>query len=424
MFEPTSYFAFTSWDRFVQVYEAPIRCAFRSLPFVEPDWVDDLTQSFLVKLMEKNLLVQPPALKGRFRDWLFGSIRNHAADEGRRRQRRGRHERHEPIEMCPPLAHDEAEEACDTDSLYALAVLHLTIQKVRRHWEEKGKPEVWAIFEELVLAPLVPGRKTCTRAELLERYPGRDAQYLDNCATSVKRVFRKVLPTVVAGELTDREAPEERFAEWLEILRTSRSSQCHRLHLAFRPAPRLAPDGDVEASQSLAAHDQDADVPDELQHDELKVLQVFWLAMPFEDYLCPRGAGVSGERATPGSLFVMIHAAGGLPPETTAPEWLLWLERLKTFAKQTFSRVKPEAAENDAASQARRDHSMPAEVAQVLYNLACALALVCCGTRIDSLANRQLRGNLSWLLDQPWLEKRLRPVLQEAHDRLSARRCA
>jgi hypothetical protein len=61
---------------------------------------------------------------------------------------------------------------------------------------------------------------------------------------------------------------------------------------------------------------------------------------------------------------------------------------------------------------------MPFEVAQVLYNLAGALALTRCAARIIGLRDEQYRKNLAWVLGQPWLDARLRPVFFAALSRL------
>jgi hypothetical protein len=51
---------------------------------------------------------------------------------------------------------------------------------------------------------------------------------------------------------------------------------------------------------------------------------------------------------------------------------------------------------------------MPAELAQVLYNLCGALALTRCDTRIISIDDDRYRKNLAWLLEQPWIDPSLR----------------
>ena len=61
---------------------------------------------------------------------------------------------------------------------------------------------------------------------------------------------------------------------------------------------------------------------------------------------------------------------------------------------------------------------MPFEVAQVLYNLAGALALTRCNARIIGLGDDQYRKNLAWVLNQSWLDPRLRPVFFAAQSKL------
>ena len=70
----------------------------------------------------------------------------------------------------------------------------MTIARVRRHLIEEGKSEHWMIFEELVLAPLFPGRVPKTREEICVPLPRPAACFLDNRLTTVKRVFRRILP--------------------------------------------------------------------------------------------------------------------------------------------------------------------------------------------------------------------------------------
>ena len=61
---------------------------------------------------------------------------------------------------------------------------------------------------------------------------------------------------------------------------------------------------------------------------------------------------------------------------------------------------------------------MPFEIAQVLYNLAGALALTRCDSRIIGLHDAQYRKNVTWVLNQTWLDARLRPVFFAALSQL------
>jgi hypothetical protein len=113
------------------------------------------------------------------------------------------------------------------------------------------------------------------------------------------------------------------------------------------------------------------------------------------------------------------HAA--IPPE----DLVGLLERLKVFAKRVH-RARPGGRRSGAADRhepgdgGRFEDAMPFEIAQVLYNLAGALALVRCGARIVGLRDEQYRKNLSWVLGQSWLDPRLRPVFFAAMSRLRA----
>jgi hypothetical protein len=61
---------------------------------------------------------------------------------------------------------------------------------------------------------------------------------------------------------------------------------------------------------------------------------------------------------------------------------------------------------------------MPVEIAQVLYDLAGALGLCRCTVRIIGLSDDRFRKNVTWVLNQSWIDVRLRPVFFEALRRL------
>ena len=75
---------FQSWDKFLDAYYEPIRTALGLIPFVGEGRADDLTQSFFLKMYERDILEKRPAITGRFRNWLYVAARHHAVDEWRK----------------------------------------------------------------------------------------------------------------------------------------------------------------------------------------------------------------------------------------------------------------------------------------------------------------------------------------------------
>jgi hypothetical protein len=443
MFQSTVAESFESWDKFLAAYYEPIRTALKLLPFVGEAQADDVAQSFFLKMYERDILDNRPTITGKFRNWLYVAARRHAIDEWRKSHRRPERSTAagdpEPADPGGPGAEDAP---VDADLFYALSILHMTVARVRKHLIEEGKSEHWMIFEELVLAPLVPGRVPKTREALLAMFPGESPGFLDNRVTTVKRVFRRILPALIPADPTDALTPEGRFQELLEILQGSKTN---RLWLAFLTKPMPGPDQSTASSLELAAPSSDEELPEgrispEIVNDELRILLGFWLEMPLNDYLDdlegaglavaralrdarPRGALGFTRRAAPTlnlhSLIDPTHPAiASIPPG----ELLIVLERLKTYAKRVHRLAKQAEKGDPCRGAARRESSMPVEIAQVLYDLAGALALTRCGARVIGLTDERYRKNVFWLLSQPWLDSSLRPVFFAALEQLDGDR--
>lgn len=411
---------FQDWDTFCTTYYEMVRCALMGMSYVRPGSVDDLAQGFFAKLIQKNDLDQMPRSRSKFRGWLFTSLRNHVIDEFRKTRRlvdRGELETgFEPADEHPgPDA-----EVQSSDKLYALSILHLALQRLRYHCELTGRPEVWRIFEELILIAKIEGNEAQAREALLKRFPGKDGQFLDNKLTTAKRILRRILPEVIPADLTEHDDHFERFAEWKEIVVASQAGGDEGLRAAFRVTPVPAAEMTEYSSihvlreQSQLPEIVMEDPPNELNSDELRILLNFRLAMPFRDYLGElsesgkrgrggkRPVGVKhGTVEAPQCLLDVIEprGVGRESDEASRAKLLEVLRRLKKVAKWTH---------------AKPNHALPVEISILLYNLANALALIHCGTRIDSLSDTQLCENLRWSLERSWLDDRLRPVFRGA----------
>jgi Sigma-70 region 2 len=443
MFQSTVAESFESWDKFLAAYYEPIKIAVKLLPFVGAAHADDVAQSFFLKMYERDILDNRPTITGKFRNWLYVAARHHAIDEWRKSHRRPERPASsgdpEPADPGFPGGDDSP---LDADLFYALSILHMTVARVRKHLIEEGKAEHWMIFEELVLAPLVPGRVPKTREALLAMFPGEPPGFLDNRITTVKRVFRRILPALIPADPTDALTPEARFQELLEILQASKTN---RLWLAFLTRPAPGPDQSTGSSLELSAPSSDHELPEgkisaEIVNDELRILLGFWLQMPLNDYLDdleaagpaiaralregrPRG-GLRSDRIAPSTLnlHALIDANSTTVASIPADELTTLLDRLKSYAKRVHRLAKQKETADPSKGPSRRENSMPVEIAQVFYDLAGALALTRCGSRLIGLSDDRYRKNVFWLLSQPWLDSSLRPVFSAALEQLKGQR--
>jgi DNA-directed RNA polymerase specialized sigma24 family protein len=421
-----------NWNAFCLAYYQPILRALRFLRVPEGQ-ADDLAHSFLVKAAERNFLDTFRAFQAResqagrparFRRYLYCSLQNHVRDAYRARASRVREQ-----PLVPRLADTlEADSglSLDPDALFALDVLHQAVQALRRHCERTGKPHLWVIFEEFLLASEFRGRRCKTRAELLEEFGQDDPQFLDNALTTAKRAFRRFVQDVIPRGLRDQVTPAERFDEWMAILRKSNASQFNLLHLAYRVTPFLSPDMNQIPSVALLVdervepdgggaaceYEEPSLVPGD---DELSILLSFRLELPLGEMLdatdlqnhipptsplwpLPRaGTGAHARRDRPACLLTLIDPSPAEAEALEGIDLLGLLERLKSLAKQL--RWRP-------------DHSVPEVFTRLLYTTVTVLALVRCGAEIHSVGAGPLAGNVRWFLRQPWLDDRLRPLFE------------
>jgi hypothetical protein len=341
----------------------------------------------------------------------------------------------------------------EDEVLYALSMLYVAVQRVRRHWQDHGKPEVWTSFEDIYLRDLIPragaapdpvraGRSATSGAT------ARPNQRTYNRAVSVLRVIRRVIPAIIPADLCDRSTPEERYQEWCSILARSRAVRDLPIWLAFLQPPALSSDAPSVNSEnigmtpgSLTAGDPvdqrsrqdragsefeaairakvDADAERErreAESDELQVLLAFWLAMPFRDYITVPPAIGAGDTD---SALSLRRLTAQQPGSSSTAEVLALLTRVKDFAKQVHQIVTEGLKQNIGAAAPRRTHSMPAEVAQVLYHLCVALALTRYDAQIASLPPETVQRNFIWVASRRWLIPELRPVFAEALHRFS-----
>jgi DNA-directed RNA polymerase specialized sigma24 family protein len=402
----------SDWQTFSLAYYDSILRAFRFLRVSEAD-TDDLAHSFLIKTAEGNFLEafgkfrdreRASGKSARFRGYLYQSLQNHTRDFYRRRARDLRQQPLDPVAAASIISVPDL--PLDPDAIYALDILHQALQSLRSHCERTGKPHLWVVFEETLLADEFRGRSRKSRAELLAMLGRDDPQALDNALTTAKRAFRRLVQEVIPQWPGENADPSSRFADWLEILRRSNASQYDLLHLAYRVTPRLDHSSQANSASMIVREARsrtddrrpEVEPAEALSDDEMGVLLGFWLEMPLTRWLEPS-------------------------------EWAGFLPIFDRFYPTREGRVRPDRAgrspclltilapdpeESVLAKQLhlRTNHAVPGVFSELIYTAIATLAILRYQTSVHTIGSMSLAKNVRWFLGQSWLDGRLRPLLE------------
>jgi DNA-directed RNA polymerase specialized sigma24 family protein len=416
MFASTIVENIKDFQSFYVAYHEPVRSILRTTLGVRQDDLDDLSQSFFLKVLEKNLLASYEAERGKFRWWLFTALKHHRIDKLRENRRSvvkmGLGIAIDPVEV----SESEPEVADEADSLYALHVLNMALQKMRVHCEESGKPEIWHIFEGWFLGMSDGRPQKQVIDEIHARFPEHDRQFVLNRMVSGQRIFRHILPGVIPPSLSECDDPEQRFEEWKWLYSKCRAGSRNRVRLAFCVNAAPASGGPETRSMSRASDPDSLDdwpaaaLARTLGDDELRILLSFRLSMPLDYYLGPLddlarrpkewASGHLGRLSKPAAPLTLRSL---LEPGSEPMGGIEEAIRLELFRRiKRFARWNHENG----------DRAVPPGISEVIYNLAIVLALLHCQARISDLGDAALIKNVRWTLARPWIDPPLRSVFR------------
>lgn len=191
---------------------------------------DDLLQGFVVdRMLERNLLAKADPTRGRFRTFLLACLNNHIAMQFRRDGAASRHPG--PGKLLPLGEHrapeelgDEAMRGDEVDALpvdftvdaadvfdvaWARQVLGEALERMRRECDVALRPDLWALFHGRVVAPALNGARPLDYAELTRRFGFASPAEATNALATAKRMFLRMLRSVVAEYADAGEVDEE-----------------------------------------------------------------------------------------------------------------------------------------------------------------------------------------------------------------------
>jgi RNA polymerase sigma-70 factor (ECF subfamily) len=181
-----------------------------------PDRAEDLVQAFIAdKVIEQNLIALARKERGRFRTFLLTALDRFAIDQIR-------HDRAKKRSADNMLAVDEELDAADPltpspgagfDAAWARELLTETIRRMKDECEASGRADVWGVFDDRMLGPMLHDSKPMAYEELITRYGIASPAQASNLLVTGKRMFARTLKGLIGQYEKDPEQIEAEIAD-------------------------------------------------------------------------------------------------------------------------------------------------------------------------------------------------------------------
>jgi RNA polymerase sigma-70 factor (ECF subfamily) len=197
-----------------------VMCKYR----VDRERADDLVAGFLAsRVVEKQLVGKAEQGAGKFRNFLMTALQRYVIDQFREesaQKRGGDQQRHDVQERADLAGTSDGEPAAAFEAEWARDVVAQAIERMKQS-TETTRPDLWGVFFDRVLGPAFDGSQPSAYSELIARLGFADEGQAANALHTAKRIFARILRSVVAEyEQTAAEIDDE-VAELMRSLRGS-----------------------------------------------------------------------------------------------------------------------------------------------------------------------------------------------------------
>jgi RNA polymerase sigma-70 factor (ECF subfamily) len=196
-------------------YWSPLRQFIQSRGYGENE-AEDLTQEFLLHLLEHSTLAKADPLRGRFRSFLLGALTRFLWDQRDRRQaqKRGGGAVHVSLEEAEPQLVDKFDtEGTLFDREWALVILENALRAVAEEFESKHGPKHFA-----VLRRFLPGSLEAPTYEAAAGLLGVTVPALKTDLHRLRQRFRALVRQEVAATVSAPHEMEEEMIHLQQVL--------------------------------------------------------------------------------------------------------------------------------------------------------------------------------------------------------------
>lgn len=189
---------------------------------IAPDIAGDLLHGFVAdKVLARNTLAQARQEKGRFRNFLFKTIKNYVIGELRKQQALKRAPADAPDSGSEELHRIPSGDIAQED-LYNLEwarhTLTEALARMRRDCEQKGRLDLWEIFDDRVVQPMLGSANALPYEALVQKYRFDSPTQAYNALMIAKRIFKRLLEEVVRDTVETDAQVEDEIRELKRIL--------------------------------------------------------------------------------------------------------------------------------------------------------------------------------------------------------------
>jgi DNA-directed RNA polymerase specialized sigma24 family protein len=185
--------------------------------------VDDLLQGFVAeKILDKWILGDATASRGRFRNFLLTALDNYIVSQHRYAQTTIRGSGKDvSLDAVGDVEGREPNPAEQFDVLWASQLLEQAIAVMETQCKDVNRMDIWQVFESRVLAPLSGDHVPPTYGELAAAFTLKTPTHAINLVITGKRMFARILRSLIL-EYEKTDAVDEELDDLYRILKKPR----------------------------------------------------------------------------------------------------------------------------------------------------------------------------------------------------------
>ena len=201
---------------YLPAFEAHLRHVLRQ----PADRADDLLQGFVCdQVVAADLLADADRGRGRFRTFLLTALDRYVArvwrteTAGKRAPAGGI----ASVDDCSNLKSAALPASDAFDLAWARQVVTRALEQMRVECQQSGREQLWELFRCRTVAPLFDGTAAPRYQELVRRFGFESPSQASNALVTAKRMFARVLRSIVGEYSSGREEIERELTDLLDV---------------------------------------------------------------------------------------------------------------------------------------------------------------------------------------------------------------